>query len=204
MSPRLVPGRQAHPSRCLPARFCFAVLVIATLVGCGRRESLVEASLKTATLHHGNGAEPQELDPHLTTGSTEGAIQGTLFEGLAILHPRTGQPIPAAASGWESSPDGRVVTFQLRPDGRWSDGVAGTAEDFVRSFQRLLTPTLGADFATEFYFIQGARQFHESKTKDFSTVGGPTPTTIGSWPPPPQSPPVGSHFAPRWRRTSPA
>lgn len=132
---------------------------------------MVETSLKTATLHYGNGAEPQELDPHLTTGATEGAIQGALFEGLVVLDPRTGQPIPAAASGWDSSPDGRVVTFQLRSDGRWSDGVALTAGDFVRSFQRLFTPSLGADYATEFYFIEGARAFHTSKTTDFSTVG---------------------------------
>jgi oligopeptide transport system substrate-binding protein len=171
MLPRLVPGRPACQPLGVHGRFWLVVLVIVFLTGCGRRESLVETGLKTGTLHYGNGAEPQELDPHLTTGTTEGAIQGTLFEGLVVFDPRTGHPIPAAASSWESSSDGRVVTFSLRPNGRWSDGVAVTAQDFVRSFQRLLTPSLGADYATEFYFIQGAREFHHGKTKDASTVG---------------------------------
>ena len=171
MLPRLVPGRPAYQPLGVHGRFWFAVVVIALLAGCSRRESPVDTGLRTGTLHYGNGAEPQELDPHLTTGAPEGAIQSTLFEGLVVFDPRTAHPIPAAASSWESSPDGRVVTFSLRPDGRWSDGFPVTAQDFVRSFQRLLTPSLGADFATEFYFIQGAREFHHGKTKDFSTVG---------------------------------
>lgn len=154
---------------CRGMLFCAAILVY--LTGCGRRESVVASGLQSATLHFGNGAEPQELDPHLTTGASESYVQGTLFEGLVVHDPRTGNPIPAAATSWESSADGRVVTFTLRPEGRWSDGTPVTAADFVRSFQRLLTPTLGADFATEIYFIRGAREFHTGKTADFSTVG---------------------------------
>jgi oligopeptide transport system substrate-binding protein len=131
----------------------------------------VEAGLRTATLHYGNGAEPQELDPHVTTGKTETAIQSTLLEALVVLDPRTSRPIPAAATRWDTSADGRTVTFTLRPDGRWSDGRPVTAADFVRSFQRLFTPTLAADYASEFYFIRGAREFHTGKTADFATVG---------------------------------
>lgn len=156
-------------------------LLFATLLaGCGRRETPVESGIRTATLHYGNGAEPQELDPHLTTGATESAIQRTLFEGLVVPDPQTARPIPAAATGWTSSPDGRVVTFTLRPDGRWSDGRPVTAEDFVRSFRRLFTAALGAEFATEFYFIRGAREFHRGETADFATVGvaAPDPLTV--------------------------
>ncbi len=147
------------------------VLFAALLVGCGPRESAVESGIRTATLHYGNGAEPQELDPHLVTGLTESAIQRTLFEGLVIPDPQTALPVPAAAAGWTSSSDGRVVTFTLRPDGQWSDGRPVTADDFVYSFRRLFTATLGAEFATEFYFIHGAREFHRRETADFATVG---------------------------------
>lgn len=171
MLPDSSPGRPvANPTRSLLPLVC-ALLAALLLPGCGRRETPVAAALKSATLHYGNGAEPQELDPHLTTGSTEGAVQRTLFEGLVVLDARSGQPIPAAARSWASSSDGRVITFTLRPDGRWSDGTGLTAHDFVRSFRRLFTPTLGADYATEFYFIRGAREFHTGKTSDFSTVG---------------------------------
>lgn len=169
-SPRLT----SAPAR--PRRFPIVLgLVFLLAAGCGKRERAVETGGKTATLHVGNGAEPQELDPHLTTGSPESAIQRTLLEGLLVVDPRTGDPIPGAAKSWETSPDGRTVTFTLRPDGRWSDGAPVTADDFVQSFRRLFTPALGADFATEFYCIAGAREFHQGKSSDFSTVGVAAP-----------------------------
>lgn len=171
MSPCSSSGRPSPSALPRFVRHCTLLAVLAGLVGCSRRETPVEAGLRTSTLHYGNGAEPQELDPHLTTGKTETAIQSTLFESLVVLDPRTSKPIPAAATRWDTSPDGRIITFLLRADGRWSDGRPVTAHDFVRSFQRLFTPTLAADYASEFYFIRGAREYHTGKTSDFATVG---------------------------------
>ena len=37
------------------------------LMGCKPRESLVDAGVRTQTLHLGNGAEPQDLDPQVCT-----------------------------------------------------------------------------------------------------------------------------------------
>ena len=146
-------------------------LALLLLPACGRRELPVDTARQSGTFLLGNGAEPQELDPHLTTGVPETRIQRALFEGLVVPDPKTGRPVPGAASSWETSPDGRTFTFRLHPGRRWSDGTPVVAEDFVRSFRRLFTPTLGADYATEFYFIAGARDFHTGRTADFSTVG---------------------------------
>ena len=46
--------------------------------------------------------------------------------------------MPAVATRWESSNDGRVWTFYLRDNARWSNGEKVTAEDFVRSWERTL------------------------------------------------------------------
>jgi oligopeptide transport system substrate-binding protein len=54
--------------------------------------------------------------------------------------PGTGQPAPGVARSWEVSSDRRTYTFHLRPEARWSDGRPVTAEDFIRSAQRLLNP----------------------------------------------------------------
>ena len=180
MAPPFDPPRRSLPFGSIRLFVAAGVLFTTLITGCTRRETAVDVGIRTATLHYGSGAKPQELDPHLTTGITETAIQRTLFEGLVIPDSITARPVPAAAVGWTSSPDGRVVTFTLRPDGRWSDGQPVTADDFVRSFRRLFTATLGADFATEFYFIRGAREFHRGETADFTTVGvaAPDPLTV--------------------------
>ena len=43
--------------------------------------------------------------------------------------------IPALASTWTKSQDGRTYTFRLRPDVRFHDGKALTADDVVFSFE---------------------------------------------------------------------
>ena len=62
-------------------------------------------------------------------------IHDLLFLGLArelpdyARHPPT--LAPALAASWEVSPDGRELTFHLRPDARWSDGQPVTAGDVL-------------------------------------------------------------------------
>ena len=60
------------------------------------------------------------------------------FEGLTDYDPQTLTPVPAVATRWESSNDGRVWTFYLRDNARWSNGEKVTADDFVRSWERTL------------------------------------------------------------------
>src|SRR3954462_2576665 len=55
----------------------------------------------------------------------------SLWEGLAAYDIHNSlKPIPGAAASWDISPDGKVYTFHLRPDGRWSNGDPVTAQDF--------------------------------------------------------------------------
>jgi peptide/nickel transport system substrate-binding protein len=42
------------------------------------------------------------------------------------------------AESWETSPDGRVWTFHLKPGGKWSDGTPLTAEDAVWTGETIL------------------------------------------------------------------
>ncbi len=141
------------------------------LTACGQRETNIEAGLRSQTLHLGNGAEPVDLDPQLVTGSTEHAIILALFEGLVTLHPQTLEPIPGVAERWDISEDRRVYTFYLRRAARWSNGDPVTAEDFVWSWQRLLTPQLAAAYAYQLFIVSNARAFNEGATEDFTKVG---------------------------------
>jgi ABC-type oligopeptide transport system substrate-binding subunit len=85
-----------------------------------------------------DGGLPQTFDPAFAAAAPDTDVVRALFEGLTEYDPRTLKPVPAVAKRWESSADGRVWTFYLREDAKWSNGEAVTAGDFVRSWQRTL------------------------------------------------------------------
>ena len=85
--------------------------------------------------------------------------------------PQDLHPIPGVASKWEISPDRMTYTFFLRSEARWSNGDPVTAQDFVDSWRRILTPSLAAGYASSLYVLQGAESFNKGLTTDFSQVG---------------------------------
>ena len=85
-----------------------------------------------------DGGLPQTFDPAFAAAPPDTDAVRALFEGLTEYDPQTLTPVPGVATRWESSHDGRVWTFYLRDDARWSNGEKVTAQDFVRSWQRTL------------------------------------------------------------------
>ena len=85
-----------------------------------------------------NGGLPQTFDPAFAAAPPDTDAVRALFEGLTDYDPKTLAPVPAVATRWESSNDGRVWTFYLRENARWSNGETVTADDFVRSWERTL------------------------------------------------------------------
>ncbi|MBL9208622.1 MAG: peptide ABC transporter substrate-binding protein, partial [Opitutaceae bacterium] len=150
---------------------CIVPLLAAfvVLAGCKKQDGSPSPSKAQAqgagsqVLHFGNGTEPQDLDPQVVTGVPENKIINALFEGLVAYGPNGQGTTPAAAARWTISPDGLVYTFYLQPEGRWSNGDPVTATDFVRSYQRLLTPSLAAEYANKLYPVVGAEEFNLGK-----------------------------------------
>ncbi|MCK5862293.1 MAG: peptide ABC transporter substrate-binding protein [Candidatus Hydrogenedentes bacterium] len=122
-------------------------------------------------LQVGNGAEVQELDPHVVSGVTEHRVLTSLFEGLTDCDAATLEPVPAVADSWEVSEDKLLYTFHLRKDARWSNGDRVTAQDFAYSWKRILSPALGSEYAYLLYCLKNARLFNEGYLRDFSEVG---------------------------------
>ncbi len=106
-------------------------------------------------LHKGNGAEPQTLDPHRAQGVPESNILRDLYEPLVMEAP-DGTLIPGAAEAWVISDGGRLYTFMLRPDGRWSNGDRVTAHDWVFSLRRALDPATLSVYGGILYPIRNA------------------------------------------------
>jgi len=98
-----------------------------------------------------NGSEVATLDPQKAEGVPESNVMRNLLEGL-VETDNNGQLVPGVAKQWQSE-EGRIWTFTLRDDARWSNGKPVTAQDFVYSWQRLADPKTGSPYAS---YLQAA------------------------------------------------
>ncbi|MGC6427277.1 MAG: peptide ABC transporter substrate-binding protein [Akkermansiaceae bacterium] len=139
-----------------------------------QKKSDIEVANEAGILIVGNSNEPKGLDPHLVSGVLESNIIRALFEGLCIEHPsEDGKALPGAAMKWEASEDFTEWTFHLNPEAKWSDGKTVTTEDFIFSYQRLLSPDPGwpAKYGEMLYFLKNGEAYNKGEITDFSKVG---------------------------------
>ena len=111
---------------CLMHSGCFTAETPSTYYG-------TVAPPRTQEFRWSDGGLPQTFDPAFAAAAPDTDAVRALFEGLTDYDPQTLTPVPAVATRWESSADGRVWTFYLRDNARWSNGDRVTAGDFVRS-----------------------------------------------------------------------
>lgn len=141
------------------------------LAGCSKPESRVELGNREQILHLGNLSEPTDLDPHVVTSMQNYYVISPLFEGLTGYNPKDATPEPALAERWEISTDGKVYTFRLRPQAKWSNGDPVTAHDFVRTYRRILSPGVASEYSYLHHLVKNAEAFAKGELKDFSQVG---------------------------------
>ncbi|BCW87174.1 Periplasmic oligopeptide-binding protein [Alphaproteobacteria bacterium SO-S41] len=130
--------------------FGFALLASLMLAGGATAAPIV-------TLNRGNLAEPGTLDPQKFFTTYESEILRDLFCGLLQLDAKA-EVIPGTAKSWDVSDDGLTLTFHLRDDAKWSDGVPVTADDFLLGFQRAFNPKTAAPYANFGYVIRNAEK----------------------------------------------
>jgi oligopeptide transport system substrate-binding protein len=106
------------------------------------------------------GAEPPSLDPGLATDTTSSNVLLNIMDPLVRLDDKTNEAVPSLAESWDVSEDGKTVTYHLRSDGKWTNGDPVTADDFVYSWKRTLSPELAADYAYQLYGIEGAIDYN--------------------------------------------
>ena len=112
--------------------------------------------------------EPRTLDSAINDYDTEDTI--IPFEPLLRRDPNW-HPEPAAADGYESTPDGKTWTFHLRQGARWSDGRPVTAHDFVYSFRRMLDPKEANPYGFFYHDFKNARPINRGEITDLTQLG---------------------------------
>jgi oligopeptide transport system substrate-binding protein len=118
------------------------------------------------------GSDPQTLDPQVSQGDTEHQIIDALMDGL-VENDEYDQAkvVPGLADHWDHNDDYSVWTFHIRENAKWSNGDPVTAQDFVDSYRRILTASLGAVYCDALFIMKGAKDYYDQKLTDFNQVG---------------------------------
>jgi len=149
-------------------------LIFIFVTSCSESINPVDSGLENQIYHHGNGSEPQGIDPHIVTGVPEHHILISLCEGLTIPNPNPNDMngyMAGTAESWSISDDGKEYIFNINKNAKWSNGEPVTADDFVWSWKRILTASLGSQYPDMLYYLVGAYEYHNGLIDDFEQVG---------------------------------
>jgi peptide/nickel transport system substrate-binding protein len=87
------------------------------------------------TLTEGVVGTPRFINPLLAISDTDRDLTALTYAGL-MGHDANGGLIPVLASGYEESTDGKVYTFTLRANAKFSDNTPVTADDVVYTIMK--------------------------------------------------------------------
>jgi oligopeptide transport system substrate-binding protein len=154
--------------------FPYVILVLVT-IALGYATNF--GTLPPADFSFNNGTEVKTVDPPKATGVPEGRVIDSLFQGLLQRLPAPDAPPPsnrsntpmtmqwAMADDMKISDDGKVYTFHIRHNAKWSNGDKVTAEDFVWSWQRMLHPETASEYSYLLWHLIGAKNYTEAKVE---------------------------------------
>ena len=146
-------------------------IFLASCSGENDAKSKVDIFSEQGILLLGNGTEPSGIDPHIVTGVPEHKILLALLEGLVVFNPKNSGVLPGVATDWTISKDGLTYTFAFNPKAKWTNGETVKPSHFVYSWERILSPDLGSQYADMLYVIKNAESFHKGQIRDFNKVG---------------------------------
>jgi peptide/nickel transport system substrate-binding protein len=137
-----------------------------------------ETPRRGGTIVAAQEVDPVSLDPH--TNSNFSALQGyeQIYESLTGYDEKT-NIVPALAQKWEITNGGKTYVFHLRPNVKFHNGQAMTAEDVKYSIERVLDPKTASPWRDWLILIK------EIKVVDPLTVQmnleGPSPDLLGAF-----------------------
>ncbi|GAQ25141.1 ABC transporter substrate-binding protein [Tepidanaerobacter syntrophicus] len=82
--------------------------------------------------------QPTTLDPHIAYDPESLQAISQVYEGLVTYKGGTNEVVPQLAERWETSSDGKVWTFYLKKNIKFTDGAPFNADAVKTSFERLL------------------------------------------------------------------
>jgi len=104
-----------------------------------------------------SASDPKSFNPIVAKEVSTTAVTGLMFEGLTKTNGKTLEVEPDLAVSWDKDEAGRVWTFHLRRNVRWSDGEPFSADDVVFTFNRLVYNLAIPTSARDIFTIEGKK-----------------------------------------------
>ncbi|MEH7391038.1 peptide ABC transporter substrate-binding protein [Bacillus sp. JJ1474] len=115
------------------------------------------------------GGELPTLDTLGLFDALSSRTMNNIFEGLYRLD-ESHAPVPGMAESYEMSEDGKVYTFKIRSDAKWSNGTSVTAKDFEFAWKKAINPDTLSTYSYLFNDIKNAAAIQDSENSLFGKV----------------------------------
>ncbi len=126
------------------------------IAACSNGESTSGGEESTQAITVTVNGELASLDSISSTDTPSQNTIANVMEGLYRPADNGSNELGMAEAGPTVSEDGLTYTFKIRDNANWSNGDPVTAEDFVYTYQKTVTPeTIGGN-ANKFYVIENA------------------------------------------------
>jgi oligopeptide transport system substrate-binding protein len=155
-------------------------IIFFIVTGCEQQDIKVQSETKDSTSSSGStsssdcedinsclriplGVRIRTIDPGMANEVVDYMVIDQLFMGLTALEEKAYNVVPALATSWQVSEDGKTYVFTLRQDITWSDGNPLTAHDFVWTILRNLAKKTQSPNASTLFIIKNAEKFHKGE-----------------------------------------
>jgi oligopeptide transport system substrate-binding protein len=146
--------------------------------GSSAARTLAAGKAPTSTLRIAVEQSPDPFDPATLGDNRTIELAQNVFDGLTDVSATNGSAIPALATRWTLSPSGKVYTFYLRKGAKFQNGDPVTAQDFVYSWNRTLSPKTASPYLFFLSGIAGANAVSGGKAKAASGIKALNATTL--------------------------
>ncbi|MEM7626593.1 MAG: peptide ABC transporter substrate-binding protein [Planctomycetota bacterium] len=165
-------------------QLCTTVCLTAALLaaGCGFQSEEPSGETQGGTFRFLLGSEVKTLDPQGTSWLVDFMVIRSLYEPLLRTNAETLELEPGAAEALPTvSEDGRVYTFTIREDAKWSNGDPVLASDFIYGWKRAIFADSAADYAGLFFCIEGAEDFFTWRADQLANFSKSGKTAEQAW-----------------------
>jgi peptide/nickel transport system substrate-binding protein len=104
----------------------------------------------------GSIGDASTMLPVIASDSSSHEIAGFIYNGL-VKYDKDYNIVGDLAESWEVSEDNLTITFHLRKDVKWQDGVPLTSDDVMFTYKLMIDPNTPTAYAADFLLVKEAR-----------------------------------------------
>ncbi len=104
----------------------------------------------------GSIGDASNLIPMLSSDATSHEIADLIIDGL-VKYDKDLNLVGDLAESWDIADGGKEITFHLRRDVKWEDGVPFTAQDVLFGFNTIISPKTPTAYAGDFLEVKSAQ-----------------------------------------------